>query len=207
MSCSRRSITLPSACIWMWATYYGWVWGSRNSGSFPSGSGSARFISKMPCSGRSLCHLLEGEVNWKGVARALKKIGYQGWISVEPDWYAFAPERLPGRLSKDLDAIFALAEYRNQSKGNIRSALSISTFGRMKIQLNKSAKEEILIRFAKRLVNPEQARIVIEPYGGERDTGSAAEISPPGREGTFIWSAGTGIPEFDGWVGRRRKRA
>ncbi len=60
--------------------------------------------------GGSLCHLLEGEVNWKSVARALRKIGYQGWISVEPEWYAFAPERLPERLSKDLDAIFALAE-------------------------------------------------------------------------------------------------
>jgi hexulose-6-phosphate isomerase len=60
--------------------------------------------------GRSLCHLLEGEVNWKGVARALKKVEYQGWISVEPDWYPFAPERLPERLSKDLDAIFALAD-------------------------------------------------------------------------------------------------
>jgi sugar phosphate isomerase/epimerase len=60
--------------------------------------------------GKSLCHLLEGEVNWKGVARALRSIGYQGWISVEPEWYPFAPERLPERLSKDLDAIFALAE-------------------------------------------------------------------------------------------------
>ncbi len=60
--------------------------------------------------GISLCHILEGEVNWKGVAQALKEIGYQGWISVEPEWYASAPERLPERLSKDLDAIFALAE-------------------------------------------------------------------------------------------------
>jgi L-ribulose-5-phosphate 3-epimerase len=60
--------------------------------------------------GRSLCHILEGEVNWKGVARALRKIGYQGWVSVEPEWYPFAPERVPERLSKDLDAIFALAE-------------------------------------------------------------------------------------------------
>jgi hexulose-6-phosphate isomerase len=60
--------------------------------------------------GKSLCHILEGEVNWRGVAGALKKINYQGWISVEPEWYAFAPERMPERLSKDLDAIFALAE-------------------------------------------------------------------------------------------------
>jgi hexulose-6-phosphate isomerase len=60
--------------------------------------------------GRSLCHLLEGEVNWKGVAGALKKIGYRGWVGVEPDWYSFAPERLPERLAKDLEAILALAE-------------------------------------------------------------------------------------------------
>jgi sugar phosphate isomerase/epimerase len=60
--------------------------------------------------GRSLCHLLEGEVNWRGVAEALKIIGYRGWISVEPDWYAFAPERLPERLAKDLEAIFSLAD-------------------------------------------------------------------------------------------------
>ncbi len=60
--------------------------------------------------GKSLCHILEGEVNWKGVAKGLREIGYQGWISVEPEWYPFAPERLPERLSKDLDAIFALAD-------------------------------------------------------------------------------------------------
>jgi hexulose-6-phosphate isomerase len=60
--------------------------------------------------GKSLCHLLEGEVNWSGVAAALKKIGYRGWISVEPEWYSFAPERLAERLAKDLEAIFSLAE-------------------------------------------------------------------------------------------------
>ena len=60
--------------------------------------------------GKSLCHLLEGEVNWKGVVKALKSIQYEGWIGVEPEWYRFSPERLPERLSQDLDAIFALAE-------------------------------------------------------------------------------------------------
>jgi len=60
--------------------------------------------------GGSLRNILSGEVNWKGVAMALKQIRYQGWVSVEPEWYSFAPRRLPQRLSNDLDAIFALTE-------------------------------------------------------------------------------------------------
>jgi L-ribulose-5-phosphate 3-epimerase len=60
--------------------------------------------------GKSLGNILEGEVNWRGVAGALREIGYQGWVSVEPEWYSFAPGRLPERLSKDLDAIFSLTE-------------------------------------------------------------------------------------------------
>jgi L-ribulose-5-phosphate 3-epimerase len=60
--------------------------------------------------GKTLGNILEGEVNWSQVMGALKKINYQGWISVEPEWYPFAPWRLPERLSKDLDAIFLLAE-------------------------------------------------------------------------------------------------
>jgi L-ribulose-5-phosphate 3-epimerase len=60
--------------------------------------------------GKTLGNILEGEVNWSQVMGALKRINYQGWISVEPEWYPFAPWRLPERLSKDLDAIFLLAE-------------------------------------------------------------------------------------------------
>lgn len=53
--------------------------------------------------------ILNGDVNWAGVMAALREIGYEGWISVEPEAYRFAPQRLPERLSRDLDAIFQLS--------------------------------------------------------------------------------------------------
>lgn len=52
--------------------------------------------------------LLEGDVDWAAVAGALRAIGYDGWIGVEPEWYRFAPHRLPARLAADLDAILSL---------------------------------------------------------------------------------------------------
>ena len=52
--------------------------------------------------------LLEGDVDWPAVMRALNETGYRGWISVEPEAYRFMPERLPMRLSVDLDALFKL---------------------------------------------------------------------------------------------------
>jgi len=58
--------------------------------------------------GGHLVNLLAGDIDWPAVNRALKLINYQGWISVEPDWYRHAPERLPARLSADLDAILSL---------------------------------------------------------------------------------------------------
>jgi hexulose-6-phosphate isomerase len=58
--------------------------------------------------GRELRNLLEGEIPWNQVMEALREVGYQGWVSVEPEWYQTAPYRLAERLSKDLDAIFGL---------------------------------------------------------------------------------------------------
>jgi hexulose-6-phosphate isomerase len=58
--------------------------------------------------GGRLAHLLAGDIDWPAVNGALKQIGYQGWISVEPQWYRYAPKRLPRRLSGDLDAILGL---------------------------------------------------------------------------------------------------
>ncbi len=52
--------------------------------------------------------LLSGDVDWKAVAGALRAIHYEGWIGVEPDWYRFAPHRLPPRLAADLEAILSL---------------------------------------------------------------------------------------------------
>jgi hexulose-6-phosphate isomerase len=57
-----------------------------------------------------LRNLLAGDIDWRAVNRALRRIHYEGWISVEPNWYHYAPERLPARLSADLDAILALDE-------------------------------------------------------------------------------------------------
>ena len=58
--------------------------------------------------GGQLMNLLAGDIDWKAVSGALKCIDYEGWISVEPQWYGHAPKRLPARLSADLDAILAL---------------------------------------------------------------------------------------------------
>ena len=37
-----------------------------------------------------------------------REAGAQGPIRVEPNWYRYAPKRLPARLSADLDAILSL---------------------------------------------------------------------------------------------------
>jgi L-ribulose-5-phosphate 3-epimerase len=55
-----------------------------------------------------LRNLLAGDIDWKAVIEALHRMRYEGWISVEPNWYHHAPERLPARLSADLDAILTL---------------------------------------------------------------------------------------------------
>lgn len=59
--------------------------------------------------GGDLRSLLEGQVDWGRVMEAIREIGYQGWILVEPEWYVTAPHRLSERLSRDLDAIFTLS--------------------------------------------------------------------------------------------------
>ena len=58
--------------------------------------------------GGVLRNLLAGDVDWPAVVGALRNSDYGGWISVEPVWYHYAPQRLAQRLSRDLDAIFAL---------------------------------------------------------------------------------------------------
>ncbi|UCF97862.1 MAG: sugar phosphate isomerase/epimerase [Spirochaetaceae bacterium] len=63
--------------------------------------------------GKELRNLLAGDIDWRAVNRALGQINYQGWICVEPNWYQYAPQRLPARLSADLDAILAL-EYDSE---------------------------------------------------------------------------------------------
>jgi L-ribulose-5-phosphate 3-epimerase len=54
-------------------------------------------------------HILDGDVNWASVMKALNQINYRGWISVEPEAYTYLPERLPERLAADLDAILAIS--------------------------------------------------------------------------------------------------
>jgi hexulose-6-phosphate isomerase len=58
--------------------------------------------------GGQLKNLLAGDIDWRAVNGALNQMNYEGWISVEPDWYRYAPKRLPARLSADLDAILSL---------------------------------------------------------------------------------------------------
>jgi hexulose-6-phosphate isomerase len=52
--------------------------------------------------------ILDGDVNWPEVLRALREVSYEGWISVEPESYRHLPGRLPGRLAADLDALLEL---------------------------------------------------------------------------------------------------
>ncbi len=60
--------------------------------------------------GTDLRYLLAGELEWPEIVAAIKKIGYSGWIFVEPepDWYRHAPWRLPQRLYQDMQAILNL---------------------------------------------------------------------------------------------------
>jgi L-ribulose-5-phosphate 3-epimerase len=58
--------------------------------------------------GNCIVNILEGEMDWKAVMDAVREIGYDGWILVEPEWYRFAPERLPAQLAANLKAIFEL---------------------------------------------------------------------------------------------------
>lgn len=53
-------------------------------------------------------HVLAGDVDWAAVMAGLRGIGYDEWLTVEPDWYRHAPQRLPERLAADIEAIFAL---------------------------------------------------------------------------------------------------
>lgn len=54
-------------------------------------------------------NLLEGDVNWPEVIKALRKIGYDGYVTAEvlPP-YRFYPERLVQQTSAALDSILAL---------------------------------------------------------------------------------------------------
>ena len=58
--------------------------------------------------GNCIVNILEGDMDWKAVMDAVRSINYDGWILVEPEWYRYAPERLPGQLADNLSAIFKL---------------------------------------------------------------------------------------------------
>ncbi|MDD2707072.1 MAG: sugar phosphate isomerase/epimerase [Verrucomicrobiae bacterium] len=57
--------------------------------------------------------LLSGDVNWAAVMAALKKVGYQGWVTAEMippvPFYKHCPEVLIHNTSKAMDAILKLA--------------------------------------------------------------------------------------------------
>ena len=52
--------------------------------------------------------LLEGDVDWKKVMDALRKIGYDGYCTAEVFPYKFAPDALIYNTSKAMDYIFSL---------------------------------------------------------------------------------------------------
>lgn len=58
--------------------------------------------------GIALRNLLAGEVDWPAVMRTIRAMNYDGWISVEPEWYKHAPAQICERLSKDMDCIFSM---------------------------------------------------------------------------------------------------
>ena len=60
------------------------------------------------------CDLLSGDVNWPAVMRALRGIGYDGWIAGEMippvPFYKHCPETLIHNTSRAMDAIFTLPD-------------------------------------------------------------------------------------------------
>ncbi len=58
------------------------------------------------------CDLLSGDVDWPAVMAALRKVGYNGWITAEMippvPFYKHAPEVLISNTSRAMDAIFKL---------------------------------------------------------------------------------------------------
>lgn len=60
------------------------------------------------------CDLLSGDVNWPEVTRALKRIGYSGWVAAEMippvPFYKHAPEVLIHNTSRAMSAIFELGD-------------------------------------------------------------------------------------------------
>jgi L-ribulose-5-phosphate 3-epimerase len=60
------------------------------------------------------CDLLSGDVDWPMVVRALRSIGYDGWVTAEMippvPFYKHAPEVLIYNTSRAMDAILALAD-------------------------------------------------------------------------------------------------
>ena len=49
--------------------------------------------------------LLSGDVNWKEVMGAFKKVGYDGFVTAELFPYKLYPEHLPYVISKSMDYI------------------------------------------------------------------------------------------------------
>jgi L-ribulose-5-phosphate 3-epimerase len=58
------------------------------------------------------CDLLSGDVDWPAVRRALRQVGYDGWVAAEMippvPFYKHCPEILIHNTSRAMDAILAL---------------------------------------------------------------------------------------------------
>jgi len=55
-----------------------------------------------------MCYLLQGDVEWPAVMAALRRIGYDQYISVELNPYKLAPERMLEETCKNTRAILAM---------------------------------------------------------------------------------------------------
>lgn len=62
--------------------------------------------------GDGFCDLLSGDVNWPGVMKSLRLIGYRGWVTAEMippvPFYKHCPEVLIHNTARAMDAILAL---------------------------------------------------------------------------------------------------
>ena len=90
-----------------------WRSDTRSTGSASSASGSSGCISRITklAAGTAdgFCDLLEGDVNWPEVVRALKAVGYDGYCTAEMiPLYKISPMMRIQNTSNAMDAILAM---------------------------------------------------------------------------------------------------
>ncbi len=59
-------------------------------------------------SGQGFVYLLQGDVNWPEVRKAMAEVGYDGYLTAELSPYRYYPERMLEETSKHISAIFGI---------------------------------------------------------------------------------------------------